>query len=193
MAQADDFTILLRQSSERLFEPQEVNYGYDVVLDERSRPFVAGVTSSSWFPPGVGRPGGSQDVFVSGLDLVATIADRLGAPSPACSTAYLDVYHQQVQGGLDITFTCSAAPPSTAGWLLIGYPDASGATVPGFGLTSYLALTGPIALLATLSSDAIGHASHRLTAPLVPPVYLAVQSVWLSGCAPIATSDAIRF
>ncbi len=169
------------------------DYAYDVVLDERSRPLVVGATSSAWFPPGVGRPGGNQDIFITSLDLVATVADRLGAPSPACGTAFLDAYHRQMPGGFDVAFTCSAAPPSSVGWLLIGYPDAIGATFPGLGVTSHLALNGPIVTFATFATDATGHASHRFTAPLLPPVHLAVQSVWLGGCSPIATSDAIRF
>lgn len=170
------------------------DYAYDVVLDERSRPIVLGATSSTTFPPGVPRPGGSQDVFVTQLDLLATVADRLGAPSPSCSTAFLDAYHQQIAGGFDVTFTCSVAPSNAIGLLLIGLPDAAGAPVPGLaGIVSHLQVGGPLLTFAVLTSDTTGHSSHRVQAPLTPPVGLAVQSAWFGGCVPTATSDAIRF
>ncbi|MCB9887918.1 MAG: hypothetical protein H6838_20730, partial [Planctomycetes bacterium] len=54
------------------------DYGYDLVLDERARPIVAGVTTSVMFPGSVSTNGG-QDVFLAHLDLLATVADRFGA------------------------------------------------------------------------------------------------------------------
>jgi hypothetical protein len=166
------------------------DYAYDVLLDERARALVVGPTASAAFH---GRTNnGGQDVFVVHVDLLATVADRLGAASPVCSLVSLDAYHQQVAGGFDLTLTASSAPPNSIGFLLLGLPDPTGTAVPPFGLVAHLLLSQPVATLAVVSSDSLGFASFRIAVNLVPPLGLGVQAVWVGNCATFLASDMIR-
>lgn len=167
------------------------DYGYDLLLDERARPIVAGVTSSPSFHGSTGL--GAQDVFLMQLDLLASVANRLGTPTPICARAYADAYHRSLPNGFDLTLTCSEAPPVAPGLLVLGLPDPAGSVLDPSGLTAWLSLGGPLVTMLTPVSDLLGRADVRLIVPgALPPTGLAVQWLWAGGCSALVGSDAIQ-
>lgn len=170
------------------------DYAYDVVLEDRAMAIVVGPTDSSPFLGTLGL--GGTDHFVTQLDLIATVADRYPPAnpfaSPACSTLFLDAYHQQLPTGFDLELTCSNAPTSSIGVLAVGAPDLLGTPMPSLGITALLQVGSPF-VTALWTSDSLGFASLRLQVPVPPPLLnLAAQAVWPGGCAPLLASDAIR-
>jgi hypothetical protein len=165
-------------------------YNYDVVLDERGRAVVTGPTTSHPFL-GTGTFG-NQDIFVSSIDMLATVAERGGAPTPACANVVLDAYHVQLPIGFDLTLTASNAPPAGFGLLLVGAPDMVGTPLPPFGFTAHLDLLQPIASVTFLLPDALGFASFSLTTTATAPTGIGVQMLWFGGCAPFVASDMLR-
>lgn len=168
------------------------DYGYDVVLDERARPIVAGPTGSTSLFGRVGYGGG--DVFLAHLDLLASVSERDGAPSPQCSDAFADAYHRLLPGGLDLTLTVSHAAPAALALLAFGAPNPAGTPlVLPPTLMVHVALTSPIVLLGPFPVDAQGRTEHRFVVPAnLPPYGVSAQWLLLGGCSPWSASDAIR-
>jgi hypothetical protein len=170
------------------FGGNSYEYAYDVVLDARGRAITTGLTSSTVLY-GVGSQGG-EDIFVATFDLLATVADRQGAPSPACANVVLDAYHRASPTGFDLILTASNAPTTGFGLVLVGMPDPIGTSV--FGVTAHLDLLLPIASVAVLNPQPYGYAMLQVTANVMPPTGIGVQTLWLGGCAPFVASDMLR-
>ncbi len=140
---------------------------------------------------------GVNDGFVARMDLLPIGVQRYGVSSGACrGPIVMDVTRMPAGGTQDFTVVCSAAPPSTAGWLVLGVaPDAAGTPVLGANL--HVSVNNFI-LALPLTSSATGFGSVRL------PLYrtwrgtsLFAQFVWVNppnctGNGPLSSSNALQ-
>lgn len=165
----------------------------NVVLTANGAAVVGGRTWSADFPvtSSLCGPGGGEDAFVTRLDLLPSGVVRYGAPSPPCHGAlYLAVNSRPLPGNNSFEVQVNQAPPNAFGALFLG----THVSVPGaiLGIDAWLALSGPL-LSVTGSTDGLGFARFPMPIPAqVSWPIGGMQTVWLSGCASLVASDALR-
>lgn len=117
--------------------------GYALATNSTGRVVLAGLTNGPGYPttPGSAQPnyaGGQFDATVSVLELHPQGVEPLGASTASClGPLQLQVSRMPEVGATRFSRLCSAAPPNTAGWLLISSAPAQ-PTISRSGATVYV-------------------------------------------------------
>ena len=140
---------------------------------------------------------GSNDGFIARMDLLPTGVHRYGRSTNGCrGPIVMDVTRMPAGGALDFTLACSAAPPLTVGWLLLGVaPDPVG--TPFLGARLHVDPFNFV-LALPITSTAAGYASVRV--PLYRTwrgAHLFGQFLWANpatcvGSGPMSSSNALE-
>jgi len=140
---------------------------------------------------------GGSEVFITRFSMLPTGVLRFGGSKPSClGDVAMGVTKMAVSGDSTFGLTCSAAPPLSSGFLVLGFgPDPNGGLVlPQF--TFLLDVSKPlVAILDT--SDAAGYA--ELDLPLPPGtagIEFFTQYVWVNtatcgGLGTLSSSNAL--
>lgn len=108
---------------------------FALATNATGRVAIAGVTNGTGYPttPGSAQPnfaGGQFDAAVTVMELHPQGVEPLGASTPSClGPLQLQVSRMPEVGATRFSLLCSAAPPNTAGWLLISSAAAQPAVV----------------------------------------------------------------
>lgn len=175
-----------------------------VAIDDRGVAFVMGATSSPNFPATANawdrtyNGGPYDDVFISLLDMLPGGVHLVGASGPGCDGRLaMGVTSWPVTGNDRFALTCSRAPPSSFGQVLIGVDvRASPLRVAGIDFWVDALVTCPAA------SDVSGGSHVRVPVPSNPGLiacWFGVQFLWVGPSGPppcppsgLSSSNALR-
>ncbi|MFQ5503747.1 MAG: hypothetical protein ACE5F1_02995 [Planctomycetota bacterium] len=154
---------------------------------------VAGETQSSDFPTTSGAfdrtfngTGLGRDAFVSRLDMLPAGVSAYGASSPGCQGPLaISVTAMPKVGNGAFSLTCSAAPPTTTGLLLLGGTGRA-TPIPFLGVGLWVGLVAPFYVVPA-QSNALGAADTPLPIPADPRLAggtVYTQFVWAGPRSP---------
>jgi hypothetical protein len=130
--------------------------------------------------------------------------ETFGVGTPGCNGAHkLTGSRVPRRNTPGFAITCTKAPPNGSGFLFAGFtPYLNGADPLGVGVTLYLDILAPNALIIPVSADAQGNVTFPLPIPDDPllvgfSVYVQAAFAWPSGpCAPspygFSSSNGLR-
>ncbi|MEM7201603.1 MAG: SBBP repeat-containing protein [Planctomycetota bacterium] len=162
---------------------------WGLAVDPLGNATVTGTTYSDDFPitPGAyeTRGIGGADAFITTLDLLPNGVAAFGTSSPGCNGVIGIASHTEPLVGETISITCSNAPPSSLGALIIGV-SALPAPLPILGIDLWVDLSAPNFLL-TVPSTPLGTSELPIPLPGLGSTRGATiyaQFVWAGPATP---------
>jgi hypothetical protein len=139
--------------------------------------------------------GGNNDCFAAVLDLYLQGSQPHGDSTPSCNgVLIMNVTAMPSAGSANFGFYCSGAPPSTQGWLLLGFEAQTPTTIQGASIWLDL---GSRIYRKSVQSDADGFVESNLPLTAFPAgVHFAAQYVFFNiatcqGTGALCASHAV--